>query len=228
LAAGVLLALGLRTATAQTTTPTTPTTTTTTTTPQTSPIQQGTAPQANQTVTLKLYSPQVTATAAGVPSSSNPNAAITSAYADYLSLGDPRNFTKGAPKWESQKATFGQEGIYTKKTTTTTTAAAATASSAQGFTTYGTVRNPAYTTALGKNIPTVKHDSAVLEANLRAVINRASNIPSKGTIGVTVTGSTVELSGVVADKQERRIVEAMVRMSPGVRNVTNLLQTSAE
>ena len=179
--------------------------------------------QTTQGQKISVYTPSSgVGTAKGIPSNTNP---FVASYGDYFSLGDPRKYAKGPPT--TQTVTFGT-GIYTPTTSTSGSQTATTATQqAHGFTTYGTVRNPAYATVLSDDIPLVVHTAPALQSTVRAVIDRSTYIKSKGTVGVTVTGNTVELSGVVGSDRERRTIEGMVRMTPGVRDVQNLLQVAA-
>jgi osmotically-inducible protein OsmY len=62
-----------------------------------------------------------------------------------------------------------------------------------------------------------------LRDNVRDAISRSTRISTPGQIQVQMDGPTVVLQGSVANERERRVVEAMVRMTPGVHSVRNEL-----
>lgn len=59
--------------------------------------------------------------------------------------------------------------------------------------------------------------------DVRGIIDRSSSISSKGNIAVTVEGRNVILRGKVANQEERRHVEALLRLTPGVGDIRNEL-----
>ncbi|MFO0845119.1 MAG: BON domain-containing protein [Gemmataceae bacterium] len=63
-----------------------------------------------------------------------------------------------------------------------------------------------------------------LRPDLEAVVARSERLPSAGNIRVTTEGETVVLRGRVTSERERRLAEAMIRLTPGVREVRNELQ----
>ena len=234
-----LLVLGSQLAHAQTTTPTTTTTTTPTTTTNTTTSNTNTngATQAQQglqgdTVTLgTLQAPKITilstnsgnGTATGTPSDKN---SFVNWYGDYLSMGQPSKYINGPP--QKATATFGK-GIYTTTTTTTQGGGGrggGTQQNATGFTTIGTPRAPAYSTRLSDDLPVISHSATELQNSVREMLDRSDFVKNKSGINVSVSGTTIELTGTVATDRERRIIEGMVRAEPGVRQVQNLLQVS--
>jgi hypothetical protein len=66
--------------------------------------------------------------------------------------------------------------------------------------------------------------NAVLKADVTAVINRSSSIKNPAGIEVLTEGQRVILRGKVTSDSERRLVEGMIRLTPGVREVVNELQ----
>jgi hypothetical protein len=62
-----------------------------------------------------------------------------------------------------------------------------------------------------------------LQLELQGVVNRTSMVRQPANIRVEVAGNTVILRGRVADDDERRLVEGMVRLEPGVHEVRNEL-----
>jgi osmotically-inducible protein OsmY len=63
--------------------------------------------------------------------------------------------------------------------------------------------------------------AAKLTSDLNAVIARSSRLPSASGIDVSIDQGIVVLRGAVASDKERRVLEAIVRMSPGVREIRN-------
>jgi hypothetical protein len=66
--------------------------------------------------------------------------------------------------------------------------------------------------------------NSALQTQALNVIQQSSSLPSKANITVQVVGSTVILSGTVADDHERRLAANLLRLTPGVGQVRNDLQ----
>jgi hypothetical protein len=66
-----------------------------------------------------------------------------------------------------------------------------------------------------------------VQAELQDLINRTSQLRQPATVQVEVVGSTVILRGRVADDEERRLVEGMVRLEPGVHEVRNEIEVAS-
>lgn len=62
-----------------------------------------------------------------------------------------------------------------------------------------------------------------LQTDLQGLVSRTSAVRTPGTVRVEVVEDTVYLRGRVADDDERRLVEGMVRLEPGVHVVVNEL-----
>jgi hypothetical protein len=62
-----------------------------------------------------------------------------------------------------------------------------------------------------------------VRAELQGLINRTSALRQPTNVRIEFDGAIVILRGRVADDDERRLVEGMVRMEPGVREVRNEL-----
>jgi hypothetical protein len=62
-----------------------------------------------------------------------------------------------------------------------------------------------------------------VQAELQGLINRTSALRQPTNVRIEFDGATVILRGRVADDDERRLVEGMVRMEPGVREVRSQL-----
>jgi hypothetical protein len=63
-----------------------------------------------------------------------------------------------------------------------------------------------------------------MQAELSGIINRSSSIKNPAAIQVVIEDQTIVLRGKVADDDERRLTENMIRMTPRVREVRNELQ----
>jgi len=63
-----------------------------------------------------------------------------------------------------------------------------------------------------------------VRANLQAVVSRSSAISVPGRVRVESDGDVIVLRGRVADDDERRLVEGMIRLEPGVHEVRNELE----
>jgi hypothetical protein len=90
-----------------------------------------------------------------------------------------------------------------------------------GASSIGVRRAPQYTTTLGfqpRFEPQVR-----VQANVQQYLARSERLPSRGDIRVEVDGPTVVLRGAVADEHERRLAEALARLTPGVRDLRNEL-----
>jgi osmotically-inducible protein OsmY len=62
-----------------------------------------------------------------------------------------------------------------------------------------------------------------LATDLRDQIARSTSLPSKQKIAIEMVGRDVILRGEVADDDERRLAESLVRTTPGVGEVRNEL-----
>jgi hypothetical protein len=83
-------------------------------------------------------------------------------------------------------------------------------------------RQIAYTAKLKFTPPTVP--APRLQADLRGLIDRAGLTVPAGSVQVLVAdGNAVVLRGTVRDDDEARLVEGMVRLTPGVSRITNEL-----
>jgi hypothetical protein len=152
-------------------------------------------------------------TAPGIPAESNP---LKGSFADPLSFG----LKAGA------KGTFGQPLYPTTANTARTTAtkkAATKSNTIVGFNTFGQQRDVPYATDLGEDMPVIVREATRLENNLRGVVLRSSALPSKGNVKLAVESGAVVLRGQVATPREKRLVEDMLRLEPGVREVRNEL-----
>jgi hypothetical protein len=60
-------------------------------------------------------------------------------------------------------------------------------------------------------------------AGLQRLVAESPEIPSRAGIAIRMDGDKVVLSGQVRNNEERRLVESMMLLSPGVRSVQNEL-----
>jgi len=67
-----------------------------------------------------------------------------------------------------------------------------------------------------------------LRAEVQTILDRSSKIQSKGTIQVGLEGNTLVLRGLVKNDHERRLAEAIARLTPGVRDLRNELAVRTE
>ena len=67
--------------------------------------------------------------------------------------------------------------------------------------------------------------TAEVELALREVLQRSSGLSNPGAIDVSIVDKTVTIRGKVANDDERTLAEGLIRLSPGVREVKNQLQT---
>ena len=63
-----------------------------------------------------------------------------------------------------------------------------------------------------------------IRTDLQGLLNRSSALSRPGTVRVEAEGEVIVLRGRVADEDEKRLVEGMVRLEPGVREVRNELE----
>lgn len=95
-----------------------------------------------------------------------------------------------------------------------------------GYNTYGQGRTYAYAAVPGETVPMVVHANPQLQSSVSDVLLRSTSFKALAPLNVTVNDSTVTLAGTVGSAKEKRIVEGMVRMTPGVRAVVNNLQVT--
>jgi BON domain len=134
----------------------------------------------------------------------------------------------GLPTGTTQP-TFGQP-LFGKINTPSTSSGGtgglgSTGTGAGTFSTVGMRRTPAYATGLGYSGPVAAPPApSKLQVELRSILDGSSALTSSGDIVVTVAGSTVVLKGRVPNERERRLVEGMVLLTPGVHEVRNELR----
>ncbi len=170
-----------------------------------------------------------------IPSSANP---FQSTYANPMGIG----LVDVTGKQVINK-NFGQPlyAVYSTQTTTTGTAIGGfgvaggfsavggfgnTGGVGYGFTTFGMGRTPVYAAVPGETMPIVVHSNPQLQATVVDVLQRNTTIKTAEPFRVKVQGSTVFLEGTVASAKDKRVVEGMIRLTPGVRDVVNNLEIS--
>jgi hypothetical protein len=137
----------------------------------------------------------------------------------------------------STQARFGQP-LYTINATTSMTATGlgrgtgtASTTLGAGMASYGssvstvTLRPGIYQLGPGEVAPLVLGNLQP-RADLQQVVARSSSLSPKNSIQVLGDGDVVVLRGTVASEYDRRFAEALVRLSPGTRNLRNELTIS--
>lgn len=97
-----------------------------------------------------------------------------------------------------------------------------------GFSTFGVPRAPQYITTLDDSIPLKVHSTPELKGKLDTMIARSTQLNAVRGLNLTVSGGTVTLRGEVPSLRERKKIEGMVRLTPGVRAVNNELKVRGE
>ena len=83
-------------------------------------------------------------------------------------------------------------------------------------------RQISYTATLGFKAPVATMPQVATD--LRATLDRSTVLGNPRGVGLAMDGNVVVLSGSVASDDEARLVEGMVRLTPGVRDVRNELK----
>jgi BON domain len=156
--------------------------------------------------------------AGGTPSSANP---FISTYTNPLVAGLVS--TSGT---QTTSKPFGQPIYSVYSTATTGTTTTSNTGVGFGYNTFGQARTYNYAATLSDDVPRVVHASPQMQAALADVLRRTTALKQTTPLQVKVNGSTVFLEGAVASAKEKRVVEGMIRMTPGVRNVVNNLEVS--
>ncbi len=100
------------------------------------------------------------------------------------------------------------------------------ARSGTGFTTTG-YRNNAPYVALPHDMPRPEYKPMDVVADLRGIVERTPVLNASRNVSVDLDGAVIVLRGTVSSERERRLVEGMVSLNPGVRAVRNELQVQA-
>jgi BON domain len=136
-----------------------------------------------------------------------------------MGLGSNTSITSAGPA-------FGT-ALYTITNTQTNTGRVTTSTTNQNNTSYGSGvgvrRLPAYATTLKIKDPPPPPSAAAVQLDLQNMIVLSPQLDSRNAIRVLIDGQAVVLQGQVVDDEERRMVENMVRLTPGVGVVRNEL-----
>jgi BON domain len=93
-----------------------------------------------------------------------------------------------------------------------------------GFTSgIGVRRLPAYATTLKIKDPPPPPSASAVQFDLQNMLIQSPQLDSRDAVRVFIDGQAVVLQGQVVDDDERRLVENMVRLTPGVGPVRNEL-----
>jgi hypothetical protein len=159
-------------------------------------------------------------TGAAIPATEN---LFRNFYLNPLSKGLPSTGAAGAKG--AATGTFGQP-LYAPATTSTTTSTARKTtnnSSKVGFSTYGMNRDTPYITDLSEDIPLVARPTNGLQTDLKDIVKRSSFLKNHDKINVSMEGGVVVVRGQVGSERERRLVETMLLLEPGVFELRNEL-----
>jgi hypothetical protein len=151
---------------------------------------------------------------------------LGSYYANPLAAGLPSGTTQprfGAPLYTITTANLsstgaGGAGGANRGGTATTSSSNAYA----GSSSVGIRRAPAYATTIGFEFAAPSMTS--MQTSLQQTIAESTRLPSKANMTVVVDGETVVLRGTASSDRERRMAEALVRLTPGVHDVRNDLE----
>jgi hypothetical protein len=149
-----------------------------------------------------------------------------------LAIGIPGGVSSGQTLWYNSSLGFGQP-IYNTATITVTTPTTnpygtvtiSTGGRPVGLTSIGVRRTPAYITVVAFEYR--RRTPEQVRTDLMAILARSSRIPSRNNVRITMSGRTVILRGRVATARERRRVEGVIRLTPGVRAVRNELTVAS-
>jgi hypothetical protein len=92
----------------------------------------------------------------------------------------------------------------------------------QGANSVGMRRAPGYITEPVFDVPARPRMEA-MRPDLQNIISRSSRLASRENIQVGADGETIILRGQVRDEREKRLAEAVLRLTPGVRQIRNEL-----
>jgi hypothetical protein len=84
---------------------------------------------------------------------------------------------------------------------------------------------PAYSIVIG--FPTKAPAPGQLQSNLGGILARSTSLGADRRIAVSTDGAAVVLRGTVGSDHDRRLAEAMARLTPGIHDVRNELQIQA-
>ncbi len=152
-------------------------------------------------------------------SSSNP---FASNYINLMTLGLPSGASKprfGSPMYNITTSTA--QGA--NRGGTATISGSTNVQSFPGASSVGVRRTPAYATTIGFEYASPSPGS--MQAKAQDAIAKASKqLKSNDSIQVAMDGDTLVLRGTAANANERRLAEALVRLTPGIYDVRNELE----
>jgi hypothetical protein len=93
-----------------------------------------------------------------------------------------------------------------------------------GFNTFGMTRTPNYAATLADDMPRVVHPNPQLQANIADILRRSTYAQSTTPLRIAVKDSVVFIEGAVPTARQKRLIEGMIRLTPGVRDVVNNLE----
>jgi hypothetical protein len=159
--------------------------------------------------------------------------------ANPLAIGVPTSVTatqsgSNRPLWYTQSLPFGTLMYPTTTNPLSTVTGIGTGTGTLtinrsifgGASSMGIRRAPAYTTVLAFDSP--PRSAEVIRTDLQQLLARSTRLPSRGNLRVVMDGNVVVLRGAAATAQERRLAEALVRTTPGVRQVRNEITAPPE
>jgi hypothetical protein len=167
----------------------------------------------------------------------SPTNQFAGTYVNPLYVGRPgsSNLSMGVAGQQLKGQGFGQPSFGNVTTTTTTgltgtgiAGRTGTASINRGLTggvgglSSSSTPQVSYAATVGFRPPPIA--VPVVRADLQAMVNRSSALRVPGNVKVESVGDVIVLRGKVADDDERRLIEGMVRLEPGVHDVRNELE----
>jgi hypothetical protein len=161
-----------------------------------------------------------------IPTQSNP---FQTYYANPLAAGmgvaGSTTTTKtafGQPLYKQTTTSGTNTGNYGGRGGSTLSGYAGAATSPVSGSSMGMRRDAIYTSTVDFRVPPVTQ--LAVRADLQQIIGASTSLPSKDNIKVMSDGSVVVLRGSVANVEESKLAEGLVRLTPGVYNVRNELQ----
>jgi hypothetical protein len=158
-----------------------------------------------------------------IPSATNP---LRSYYNNFWQAGiiPPGGATATGSFSSAALGGFGQPLYGAAPAAAAVTGMASMSQGGAGFTSIGTPRTPPYVTALSPDFPRPRRSARQLRLQLRAVLDRSSALQGAGVIRLAVKNGRIIVRGQVRNERDRRLAEALIRMTPGVQDVQNELR----
>jgi hypothetical protein len=144
-------------------------------------------------------------------------------YANPFAAGLPSTSGLGSTTTTTRTAAYGTP-LYGTTSNSMSTGTANVSGTNQGYpgsNSIGIRRAPTYTTVIAFERTPVR--PTAVRADVQGILAKSSKIASKDTIIVAADGDGIVLRGLAKDDHERRLAEALVRLTPGVHNVRNEL-----